>query len=200
MEDVCDITESFGYHSDWEKHQIALMIAIGFLTIMRGVELLSLRRNGVLFVHADLSETYFDPSQPMPDVNRLLGVHLLVSWRKNNQYRTSWLPLRCKKTIAMLLHHMYFVYEQTPTNEFVFCSAKRGKGRRYPNEKNPLGKNEFRKGIREALESVCGFPWEVSKLFATHSLRVGGSCFMRDAASSSALIVCKSGGSPAATP
>ena len=180
MEDVCWIVEAFGYHMDWEKHQIALMITIGFLSIMRGVELLSLRRDGVLFVHGDLSETHLDPSQPLPDVNRLLGVHLLVSWRKNNQYRTSWLPLRCKKTIAMLLHHMYFVYEQSPTNQFVFCSAKRGKGGRRPNEKNPLGKNEFRKGIRGALTSVCGFDPTVSALFSTHSLRVGGSCFMRD--------------------
>lgn len=180
VEDVCEITESFGYHSDWEKHQIALMIAIGFLSIMRGIELLSLRRDGVLLVYADLSEAHFDPDRPMPDVNRLLGVHLLVCWRKNNQYVTSWLPLRCKKTISMLLHHMYFVCEQAPTNEFVFCSAKRGKGGRYPNKSNPLGANEFRKGIKEALVSVCGFPWEAAKLFATHSLRVGGSCFMRD--------------------
>ena len=49
-----------------------------------------------------------------------------------------------------------------------------------PNENNPLGKNEFRKGIRKALVSVCSFSPEVASLFATHSLRVGGSCFMRD--------------------
>ena len=94
------------------------------------------------------------------------------------QMTDAWIPLSCLTTIQRLLDHELTLRRLGCLSHRLFPSVRRTRGNP-PHPSNFFGSSQFRNGLRKALRDICGMSLDESKVYAGHSLRVGGSNFMR---------------------
>ena len=101
-----------------------------------------------------------------------------IPWRKAKQMIDAWIPLSCRVTIRRLLAHEQSLRDMGSLSPYLFPSVQRSRGHP-PHPLNYFGATQFRNGLRKALRDICGMSLDESKVYGGHSLRVGGSNFMR---------------------
>jgi hypothetical protein len=160
----------------WFERQVATMAGVGFLTVMRLVELRTLRTEGVRFVlhsgeHVDGGDT------PLPRLDEVKAVLFHVAWRKQHQAKDVWVPMSCPRMTLRVLEQLQEGRRQG-CPDFLFPSVSRKAGRAM-HMRNRLGRDQFQTELQSGLIEVCKFKPSVEKLFTGHALRVGGSSYMR---------------------
>lgn len=181
VSDVAAMANAWGASGCWWKTMVALMTAIGFLTLMRCGEMIQLLRKGVVLVLKSGDEINLGSCDRVPAAAEVAGVLILVVWRKSRQAANAWLPVSCQQTIVLLLQHELFLRSIDSTTKYCF-PARRKTGKSVfgaPKVTNHMSASSFVRLLKRALGSVCGVDDEEVKLYGGHSLRVGGSNFMR---------------------
>ena len=170
------ITKNWGKGKAWFKRQIALMLALGFVSLMRLGEMCKIRLDEVRLVFHDGKEYLLSELRRWPNPKELAGVLLHLPWRKNHRHLDCWIPLACKTTVTLLLEHVQGLQRRHSVNPFLFPS-KRGKK---VNPTNPVGQASVVRAMRHALtECVPLMTRRWAALYTGHALRVGGSNHMR---------------------
>ena len=178
VNDVVTIASALSRSLRWQDRQLGVLIATGFLTIMRYAELQRVRRDGVRLVFKSGREVTMSALKFLPPANLLSGILIHLSWRKSAQEVDAWIPLSCQVTIRRLLQHESTLRQLGCPSHRLFPSVTRTRGRP-PHPSHFFGSTQFRDGLRKALRDFCGMSLEESKVYGGHSLRVGGSNFMR---------------------
>jgi integrase len=166
-----------GFNSSWVETQVATMAGLGFLTVMRGVELRTIRTEGVRFVLK--SGTHVDASKcgDFPSLTDIRAILFHVPWRKQHQAKDVWVPLACPKMWARIIGQLEEGRRQF-SPQFLFPSKNR-KGVPGMNPRNPIGRAQFQRELQRGLVDVCGFEANTARLFTGHCMRLGGSNYMR---------------------
>lgn len=178
VNDVAAIASVLSKSLRWQDRQLGVLIAAGFLTIMRYAELQRVRRDGVRVVFKSGREVTMSSLSTLPSARQLRGVLIHLSWRKSNQDTDAWIPMSCQTTIQRLLEHELTLRRLGCPSHRLFPSVRRNRGNP-PHPSNYFGSTQFRSGLRKALRDICGMSLDESKVYGGHSLRVGGSNFMR---------------------
>ena len=177
VDEVRDIATCYGPDKDWMRVQTAAAMAVGFMTLMRMIEVVSLDVKGIRIVLKWDIEKPLLEFESLPRASTIKGVFIHLGWRKAAQTRDVWLPVACPTTISLLMTHLRHMKKRGELHGALFRSRPR---------QDEQGKSERRwscrqavKAVKRALQEVCGFPPVVANLFTGHCLRVGGSNFMR---------------------
>ena len=178
INDVASIASKLSESPRWQDRQLGVLIATGFLTIMRYAELQRVRRDGVRLVFKSGREVTLSSLAVLPSASQLSGILIHVSWRKSKQEVDAWIPLSCTLTIQRLLQHELTLRHLRCPSHRLFPSVSRAHGNP-PHPRNFFGSSQFRDGLRKALRDICGMSHAESMVYGGHSLRVGGSNFMR---------------------
>lgn len=182
--DVSDVSAVMGAwgstHCCW-RLMVALMTAVGFLTLMRCGEMVKLLREGVILVLKSGREVNLRTCTTLPAADQCMGMLLLVVWRKSKQAANAWLPVSCPRTLALMIQHEKFLRAFGSTTKYCF-PARRKTGKTVfgaPKRENHMSTASFVRLMKLALEEVCTVGEDELRLYGGHSLRVGGSNFMR---------------------
>ena len=165
------------YDATWTQRQVATMAGVGFLTVMRGVELRTIRTDGVRFVLRSGEHVEASQCTSFPDLSQITAALFLVPWRKQHQAKDVWVPMACHRMIARVIEQLEEGRRQG-SPEFLFPSVVR-KGGATMNMVNPMGRVQFQRELQTGLRKICGFSQAVAALFTGHCLRLGGSNYMR---------------------
>lgn len=181
VSDVDAVLEKWGASDLWWKVMVSVMAALGFLTLMRCGEMVRLLRQGVILVLRVGREVNLRTCKVLPTVEQCNGMLVLVVWRKSKQAANAWLPMSCPRTMALMLAHERFLRSINSTSKYCFPSRRKtGKNAfGFPNVTNHMSTSSFVGLLKQALRLVCGVDPEELRLYGGHSLRVGGSNFMR---------------------
>ena len=170
------ILRAWGRHTSWFKRQIALMLAMGFVSLMRLGEMIVLRIESVRLVFLDGSEILCQDMRKLPRAQELTGVLLHLPWRKNHRSLDCWIPVACNKVISLLVAHVSWLRSVKSDSVFLFPSRRGTK----VSQRNHVGHQSVVRAMRHALtECVPLMSRQWSRLFTGHALRVGGSNEMR---------------------
>lgn len=180
INDVTTMAATLASAARWQDRQLGVLIATGFLTIMRYGELQRVYRRGVRVVFTSGREVPLSRLQALSglDLKQVQGVLIHVPWRKAKQMVDAWIPLSCRTTIRRLLDHEQTLRTLGASSPYLFPSVQRSRGSP-PHPRNFFGSTQFRIGLRKALRDICGMSLNESMVYGGHSLRVGGSNFMR---------------------
>jgi hypothetical protein len=188
-----------GRSPSWFRRQTVVMIAVGFVTLMRLDEVRRLLRSGIRFRFRTGREVSWDGSSLLPEVQELAGVLLLVAWRKAGQAAFSWVPMSCRMTMGLLLQHLEFLRSTRGVNAagsddpYLFRSRNKVKGRGYQPSVVKVDARSFRTDMRATVCDVCdGIDAGLAGLFGGHSMRIGGSNWMRQVCLVRSLLDCLS--------
>ena len=157
----------------WWKRMVACILAICFLSLLRGAGVLSVPAKGVTWVNGlvELVNPHNPPKQHS-------GVLLLVPSRKSRQTAPSWIPLRAGWTTRLLARHVQWHSTHARSNAFLFPSRRprfKGKATSWrPHRRNAMSTSSLMTLMRQALCEVCGLSPTQAGTFTFHSLRVGG--------------------------
>lgn len=181
VSDLDAVISSWGQSSCWWMRMVASMAAVGFLTLMRCGEMVRVLREGVILVLRSGREVNLRTSNRLPNAGQCDGMLILVVWRKSKQAANAWLPVSCPRTVTLMIQHEKFLRSSRVTSKYCFpARQKTGKavfGR--PKDTNHMSTASFVRLLKHALHAQCGVDSEELKLYGGHSLRVGGSNFMR---------------------
>ena len=177
VDDVQRIATQWGHSKDWWKVNLATLIALGFVCILRGVEVRKVRIEGVRLVRKAGGEVSASEVPILPNLNELQGAYIHLVWRKADQTHDVWVPVACRLTLRLLLRQLRLLRSVGRTSGPLFPSRTRAGGAR--SKTNFIGEKAMINGLRQALVQVCGMTKEQSMLYKGHSLRVGGSNHMR---------------------
>jgi integrase len=161
----------------WFQRQVATMAGVGFLTVMRLVELRTIRTSGIRLVLKSGEHVDAHACKSFPALRGIKAILFHVPWRKQHQTRDVWIPLACPRIMQRVLDQLLEGRQQGGP-VFLFPSRRRMKGKGM-HLRNPLGRQQFQNELQNGLVDVCKFPRVVAKLFTGHALRIGGSNFMR---------------------
>lgn len=178
-DDVQRIVSMFGCSRDWWQVQLAAVMSIGFVTLLRMGELLRLKLEDVHLVLKSGQEVSAGKMRQLPRRQQLRGAFLHVCWRKASQGQDVWIPVACPVALNMLLRQLRKLRKCGRRAGWLFTSRTRAGGRRSHSPMNPLGSQSAVDAMREALVLACGMSVEQAKLYKGHSLRVGGSNHLR---------------------
>ena len=175
------VVRRWGSSKSWWQRQIATIMSLGFVSIMRLGEMCKLRRAGIRVVYHDGSECALQDLVILPTPSRVKGLLLHVPWRKNHVSQDCWVPVACKVTIRLIIAQARSLRNAKCNSNSFFPSREfvAGKGQRM-HKRNWLGEQSWvtamRKALRECVPHMT-HPW--STLYSGHSMRVGGSNHMR---------------------
>ena len=181
VNDVAAIFDVWSTSKCWWQRMLAVMVAVGFLTLMRCGEMVQLLRQGVVVVLKSGREVNLRSCKVLPDASQWEGMLLLVVWRKSRQAANAWLPVSCRRTIELMMRHERFLRSVRTTSKYCFpARQKTGKAEfGAPKAHNHMSTSSFVTLMKKALHELCGVEEEELRLYGGHSLRVGGSNFMR---------------------
>ena len=171
------IAEEWGCSRDWWQVQSALLIALGFVCILRLGEARALKIRDILVVFHDGREVAMEDLSTLPRQGKIRGLFIHLRWRKEQQSHDTWVPVTCRTVIRLLLRHMALLRRDGKYSGPLFTSRTRKGGRRSAN--NRIDHRAAVEALRDALVDVCGMTRDQSLLYKGHSLRVGGSNYIR---------------------
>ena len=177
VDDVQRIATQWGGSNDWWKVNVATLIAVGFICILRGIEVRRIKIEGIRLVLKNGGEVSAEDVPVLPRLQSIEGAFVHLVWRKSQQAHDVWVPLACRSTLGLLLKQLQMLRSVGRTAGPLFPSRTRCGGGR--SKCNCIGQRAMIEGLRNALREVCGMTKEQSLLYKGHSLRVGGSNHMR---------------------
>lgn len=129
----------------------------------------------------DGSETSLQDFTTLPDPEKLSGMLLHLSWRKNHPTADCWVPVACKTTLRLLLAQVCFLRKSGTKNTSLFPSRVwKDKRAHAINDTNWIGEQSWVRSMRKALvECVPLMSARWARLYSGHALRIGGSNHMR---------------------
>ena len=170
------VANGWGASSSWFALQVALIVTLGFVSLMRLGEIRKIYFDGVRVVFNDGSESLVAELQSWPAVEEIKGLLFHLPWRKNHKHLDCWVPVACPLTIKLFLRHVRLRVKSKCRSRFLF-PARRGQKM---HNKNPVGHQSVVSAMRHALcECVPLMTRKWAKLYTGHALRVGGSNHMR---------------------
>ena len=173
---VIYIARKWGSSRSWWKRQMAALIVLGFVSLMRMGELCALKTSDVMVVYADGSEVELQDLQKVPKAAEVAGLLLHLPWRKNHATQDCWVPVACKATIALLLQQASTLRRRKCKSEYLFPSRR---GSEMNRANHIRGRSANRALVQALLECVPLMTPAWAKLYTGHALRVGGSNHMR---------------------
>ena len=176
--DVERVASTYGCSSCWWHIQVACMVTLCFVAILRLGELVCLLVEDVTIVFKNGKEVSASNLSRIPRLGDVKGVFLHLRWRKANQSHSVHVPVACKTAITLLLRHLCQLRKVGRTTGPLFPSRQ---GRVSPtmNPSNSVSTSSVRDALRKALRDVCGLSMEQARLYSGHSMRVGGSNYIR---------------------
>ena len=170
------VANGWGASSSWFFLQVALIVTLGFVSLMRLGEIRKIHFDGVRVVFNDGSESLVAALQAWPAVEDIKGLMFHLPWRKNHKQLDCWVPVACPVTIKLFLRHVRLRVKHKCRSRFLF-PARRGEKMHHA---NPVGHQSVVSAMRHALcECVPLMTRKWAKLYTGHALRVGGSNHMR---------------------
>lgn len=177
VDDIQRIAHHWGGSKDWWKVNLSTLMAVGFICILRGVEVRRLKVEGVRLVSKEAREVSASEVVPLPTVDAVKGAFIHLVWRKSKQAHDVWVPISCRLVLKLLLKQLTMLRAVGRTQGPLFPSRTGVGGGR--SLKNSIGEKAMKDGMRKALIEVCGMTRDQALLYKGHSLRVGGSNHMR---------------------
>ena len=177
LDDILRITEAYGSSHDWWEVQTATWAALGFTNILRMIEILMLSIEGTHIVGFDFDEISASEIENIPLHTQVKGLFIHIVWRKAQQTHDVWIPVACRTVIRLMMRHLAMLRKDGRRTGPLFTSRTRKGGRRH--KRNRLSSSAAVRELRHTLTSLCGMTKEQSKLYAGHSLRIGGSNYIR---------------------
>ena len=170
------IRKVWGKSRSWWKRQNAAMLTLGFVSIMRLGELVSLKRSRIHIVLKDGSEVELHKLKAWPARSMIVGMLLHLPWRKNHPGVDCWIPVACPITIDLILQQVSTLRSMRSRSDYLFPSRA---GKRI-NKTNHINQQSARGALQHALlECVPLMSRRWAKMYTGHALRVGGSNHMR---------------------
>ena len=175
------VVRTWGKSASWWRRQVATLMALGFVSIMRLGEMCSIQRAGIRIVFRDGSEADVTGLRKLPSMSRLKGMLFHLPWRKNHVAQDCWVPVACTLTIRLVLHQLRSLRQRSCKNPCLFPSRQFVPGgHQVMNAKNCMGEQSWVRAMRKALlDAVPLMTPAWSKLYSGHAMRVGGSNHMR---------------------
>ena len=177
-DDVERIADAYGCAKSWWLVQVACMIALCFIAILRLGELVAFNMDDVVIVMKNGDEVNAVSLSAVPRKRDVKGVFLHVKWRKAGQCHDVWVPVSCPTAVGLLLRHLRMLRASGRSSGPLF-PARAGRVAPVRHAANHVSTTSVRNALRKALVEVCGLTPAQAKLFSGHSMRVGGSNFMR---------------------
>ena len=177
LDDMHRVLEAYGDSSDWWEVQTALWMGLGFTAILRLIELLHLSIEGVHIVGFNFGEVSASEVEEIPHHEHVKGLFIHLVWRKAQQQHDVWIPVACRAVIRLMMRHLAMLRANGRRTGPLFTARTRKGGRRH--KRNRMSSDAAVRMLRTTLVEVCGMTKEQAKLYAGHSLRVGGSNFIR---------------------
>ena len=181
ISDVKAVSDAWGSSGTWWMSMLALMINVGFLTVMRCGKLVRMLRLGVILVLKSGHELNLKRTASLPNADECDGMLMLLTWRKSKQAANAWLPVSCPRTVALMIAHERFLRSVGCSSRYCFPARQKTAKSAFalPKSDNHISTSSFVALMKRALRSVCNIGEDEIKLYGGHSLRVGGSNFMR---------------------
>lgn len=177
LDDMHRIVEAYGGSDDWWEVQTALWTALGFTAILRLIELLLVSIEGVHIVGHSFGEVSASTVEVLPHHEQVKGLFVHLVWRKAQQTHDVWIPVACRAVIRLMMRHLAMLRAEGRRTGPLFTARTRKGGRRHA--RNRLSSDSAVRALRATLIEVCGMTKPQTRLYAGHSLRVGGSNFIR---------------------
>lgn len=178
LSDVERIAAAYGCSKCWWELQVALMIALCFVAILRLGELIVLLIEDIMLVFDNGRERQASKLKTIPRRARLKGAFFHIRWRKAGQSHSVQIPVSCPRVLSLLLRHLRLLWAKGRTEGPLFPS-RMSRVRPQRHATNSVSARSARDALRKALREVCGLTKDQAKLFSGHSMRVGGSNHMR---------------------
>lgn len=156
---------------------LATLIAVGFICILRGIEVRRIKIEGVRLVLSRGDEVSVTEVSRLPLLGDIQGAFIHLVWRKSKQAHDVWVPVSCRVALGLLLKQLNMLRSVGRVSGPLFPSRTRACGQR--SKGNCIGSKAMIGGLRAALREVCGMSEEQALLYKGHSLRVGDSNHMR---------------------
>ena len=141
------IRKVWGKSRSWWKRQNAAMLTLGFVSIMRLGELVSLKRSRIHIVLKDGSEVELHKLKAWPARSMIVGMLLHLPWRKNHPGVDCWIPVACPITIDLILQQVSTLRSMRSRSDYLFPSRA---GKRI-NKTNHINQQS----ARGALQHAC---------------------------------------------
>jgi len=149
------VSDTWGRSPSWFERQCSTIFELGFVSLMRLGEIITVRRAGIVIVFTDGSEVRVADLKKMPGA--------------------------CSQVISSILKHIITLRGLRSESPYLFPSRrywKRGKQR--PHGSNHVAHQSLITALRKALQDcVPLMTRQWASLYSGHSLRVGGSNHMR---------------------
>lgn len=175
------ISNRWGRSSAWWNRQCSASFELGFVSLMRLGEIISLKRVGIKVVFKDGSEVRLCDLKVIPKVTEVAGLLFHLPWRKNHTKQDCWIPVACRQVIASILRQVATLRAMRSRTPYLFPARQfLPHNKQVPNPRNHVGHQSLVTALRRALRECVPLmtePW--SLLYSGHSLRVGGSNRMR---------------------
>ena len=175
------ISMKWGRAPAWWKRQCSTAIELGFVSLMRLGEIISLRRDGIRVVFKDGSEVKLVDLRVMPSLAKLTGLLFHLPWRKNHVDQDCWIPVACLQVVAAIFKQITTLRHMGAATPYLFPSREYcRRNKQVPHACNHVGHQSLVNAMRAALRECVPLMTNVwALLYAGHSLRVGGSNHMR---------------------
>ena len=177
VDDVQRIAAEYSVSEDWFLLQLALLVCLGFVAILRMGELTKIKVEDVHLVPFVGRDMAADSVSELPGLDMVKGAFVHLVSRKASQAFDVWIPVACRTTLSLLLQQLQALRREGRRSGPLLTSRLRKGGPRHPT--NRISTQSATDGLREALRKVCGMSMEQSMLYKGHSLRVGGSNYIR---------------------
>ena len=177
-DDVERIADAYGCSKSWWEVQVACMISLCFIAILRLGELVVFNIEDVVLVLKNGDEKKATDLMTVPRKREVKGAFLHVRWRKAGQSHDVWIPVSCPTVMGLLLRQLRLLKAAGRSRGPLF-PARVGRVAPSRHPTNHVSTTSVRNALRKALVEVCGLTRDQAKLFSGHSMRVGGSNFMR---------------------
>ena len=106
LDDVQRITTTYGDSGNWFDVQQALTTSLGYVALLRLIELLDIKIEGIklmMFAGRDISPS---EAEVLPHATQVKGLFVHIKWRKATQAHDAWIPVACRTTITLMLHQL----------------------------------------------------------------------------------------------
>ena len=181
------IVNNWGASDIWWQRMITVMVIMALYTMTRGAEIVSCRREGIVWVRPNgtqVRSSFFNPARIVGSVGPALiknvqGFMVLFPSRKNHQSTPTWVPVISAAVVSLLAKHIQWLDQvRGPISGCLFPARRsmRNTGMRVYTPKlsheSSMSVDSLRLLVRQALIQCCRLSTQQTANFGTHSLRI----------------------------
>ena len=177
VQDLRSLVRHFAASSSWYTRQLAPMMALGYMGLLRCGEFRRVKTAGLVTIDSDGNRFRI---AALTEGRTIVAAYIHLPWRKQHGDKDVWIPISCAATANMLLEQQRWA--ASFGCEYLFPSRARSAaatGTSIPNRRRPIGDDQFYKLFRKGLTEACHFPPGATHLWSGHSFRIGASNYLR---------------------